>query len=79
MQITIPEEVEESIRERAKASGFSNVDDYVLSLLHVEGPSLSPRPVSYEEWRRELDAFLHGLTPGNPNVDDSRESIYPDR
>lgn len=79
MQITIPEDVEASIRERAKAFGFSNVDDYVLSLLYIEGPPSSTRPMPYEEWRRELDAFLRGLTPANPNVDDSRESIYPDR
>ena len=79
MQITIPREVEASIRERAKASGFDSVDEYVLSLFHPDDSLPSPHPLPDELWRRELEAFVQTLTPGNPDVDDSRESIYRDR
>ena len=79
MQITIPKEVELVVRERAKASGFATVDDYVLNLLRVGDQSQSSQALPYEQWRRELDAFVGSLTPGNPNVDDSRDSIYPGR
>ena len=39
---------------------------------HLRGRSL-------EEWNREFDAFLASMKPRNPNLDDSRESIYPVR
>ncbi len=79
MQITIPREVEALARERAKASGFDSVDEYVLSLFHPGDSVPSPNALPYESWRRELETFVNSLTPGNPAVDDNRENIYRDR
>ncbi len=32
-----------------------------------------------EQWKREFHALLELVEPGNPDFDDSRESIYPVR
>ena len=39
---------------------------------HLRGRSL-------EEWNREFDAFLATVRSWNPDMDDSRESMYPVR
>jgi hypothetical protein len=39
----------------------------------------SGRSLPADEWLRQFDAWVGTLTSHNPNVDDSRESIYPDR
>ena len=79
MQITIPKDAEAGLRAQAKASGFASVDDYVVSLLNVGQVQQPSPPLPYEDWRQELDEFLGSLTSSNPDFDDSRESIYPDR
>lgn len=78
MQITIPKSAEAGLRAQAKASGFASVDDYVFSQLQL-GSDVASHIQSYEDWRRELDAYLNLLTPGVASFDDSRDSIYPDR
>ncbi len=35
--------------------------------------------IPHDEWLRHFDAWVSSLTSRNPQVDDSRESIYPDR
>jgi hypothetical protein len=79
MQITIPEDVEERLKSRAKAFGYENVEEYVLNVLleDEERPGGTTR-LSKEQWQREFRDLVGSLTPGNPNFDDSRESIYRD-
>ena len=39
----------------------------------------SEATISRQEWLRQFDEWLSSVKSRNPHVDDSRESIYPDR
>lgn len=79
MQITIPKEMEAIIRSRAKFSGFEKVEDYVLSVLIADSAPQTAAKMPYDQWHREFFSQVESFQPGNPNFDDSRESIYPVR
>lgn len=78
MQLTIPEDIEASLRKRAQMAGFENVEEYALSLLEEEA-SEPVDVIPFEQWHQKFYEFVNSLGPGNPDFDDSRESIYPDR
>ena len=75
----LPPETEAKLNEQARVLGKAP-EAVALEALNdrlaeaVPQPSLSP-----EEWRRQFDAWVVGHPSRNPRVDDSRESIYPDR
>ena len=80
MQITLP--VDEQVVAQANAAGFDSVEAYVLRLIERDAAlrtGKTRQTESAEEWIRGFRAFLQSLPPSNPNVDDSRESIYPVR
>lgn len=83
MQIIIPDDPK--FESSAAAAGFATVEDYILAILEqhaqeqAEGESTNGQTLSHEQWKREFRAFQASLRPSNPNVDDSRESIYPVR
>jgi hypothetical protein len=78
-QVTIPETVAGPLQRRAEAAGFKSMQEYVLQLLEEYVSPDDSDLMSYEEWSRKLREFLSQLKPGNPDFDDSRESIYSDR
>ncbi len=72
-------ELEAKLRELSVSTGRMP-EDLALDAIQenlAEEPSTPPIP--YEEWARLFDAWLRDQRSRNPNVDDSRESIYPDR
>ncbi len=80
MQITLTEDPR--VRDRAAASGFRSVEEYVRHLVQqdISGQAIQePTRLPRAEWRRQFDALLQLAEPGNPNLDDSREGIYADR
>lgn len=84
MQITLPDDP--LFQATAAAGGYASVEEYVLAVLQRETRRDIPRevsdndqPLSHDRWKQEFDAFRRNLRPCNPNVDDSRESIYPVR
>ena len=83
MQINLPDNL--GITLKAVGAGFADVESYLQHLIEtdvgvteIEGADAVNEP-SYEAWRYRFDSFLASLKPGNPNFDDSRESIYPVR
>lgn len=78
MKINLPDDLE--IMSRATAAGFADVDSYICHLVesdHRTGEeSQRVGDVDYAEWKATFDSFLASLKPGNPDFDDSRESIY---
>jgi predicted transcriptional regulator len=76
----LPPETEQRLDEQARALAKA---PEVLALEALnDKPSearTEERAVSVDEWFRELDAWVSGHESRNPWVDDSRESIYPDR
>lgn len=94
MQIQIPDEVAVAVRDRAAASGFENVEEFVITLLtrsygesdveidhdgDEQGLNRRTRMESPEEWIARFDAWIATQRSRNPNFDDSRESIYEGR
>ena len=84
MQINLPDNLK--ITSKAAAAGFSDVESYVRHLIETDGYSTSEEhnsqpdaEIDYEVWENRFNTFLACLEPGNPNFDDSRESIYPVR
>jgi hypothetical protein len=77
--LQLPPETEARLRDRAQMAGVAP-EAFALETLResLEGDRSSP-PLSKEAWHAEFDAWIAGLPSGNPNMDDSRESIYPDR
>lgn len=82
MQVTLPDDPR--IASNAAAGGYRTVDEFVRHVLEEKlgplgHPGLEVKGPSPSEWRRVLNDLLAVVEPGNPNVDDSRESIYPVR
>jgi hypothetical protein len=79
MQITLPDHPK--IASRAVAAGFATIEEYVRHLIEEDAGPLDEEdraitPLSHDDWRKHLEELLAAVEPGNPNVDDSRESIY---
>lgn len=82
MQIELPD----NFASLATAAGFASVEDYVRFLVKKNESRIPSDddasdyvPLSHEEWNRRFDEMLASARPCNPNVDDSRDSIYPVR
>ena len=73
-------ETEAKLLERAHLAG-KKPEDIALEVLddQLNGDSPSGAILPTEAWLREFDAWVSGHKSRNPRVDDSRESIYPDR
>jgi hypothetical protein len=82
MTITLhlPPELEEKLKEQVKSTG-KNAEGIALDALQEnlgEVEPLTSQP-SIEKKLKEFDAWVNSQCSRNPNFDDSRESIYPDR
>ncbi len=82
MQLTLrlTPELESELNAQAALTG-KPPEELVLEALRDKFAS-EPTPttkVSTEEWLRHFDAWIGSLESRNPEVDVSRESIYPDR
>lgn len=73
-------ETEAKLKQRASLAG-KQVEDVVLEALaeQLNGEPVSGPTLPIEAWLQEFDAWVSGHKSRNPDVDDSRESIYPDR
>jgi len=73
-------ETEAKLMERASLVG-KNPEDVALDVLHdqLDGEPSSAATLPPEAWLREFDAWVSDHKSRNPRLDDSRESIYPDR
>jgi len=77
----LPPETEARLIEQAQATGR---DAETLALEAVRerfsaGEPASCPSVSTDEWLRLFDAWVGDHESRNPRLDDSRDSIYPDR
>ena len=73
-------ETEAKLKERAILVG-KRPEDLALEALNerLNGEPVSAPTLPVEVWLQEFDAWVSGHTSRNPQFDDSRESIYPDR
>lgn len=81
-QITLPDHPKLALK--AVSAGFDSVEEYVRHLIEedagpLETPSSQEESLTYAEWKQRFEELLLVVQPGNPDVDDSRESIYPVR
>ena len=79
MNVTLslsPEETAE-LQRRASASG-TDIKTFLLHVIHYTNHSLeqSVADIPYEEWKQEFQSWVRRSVSRNPNMDDSRESIY---
>jgi hypothetical protein len=80
MTIQIPDNP--IIASKARAAGFDSIDEYVRHLIEQDVGDAGSEPVvdpSLAVWQQRFQDLLASVEPGNPQVDDSRESIYVDR
>jgi hypothetical protein len=80
LTLTLPPETEAKLTEQARALGKA---PEVLALEAID-ERLSSEPASSEilpigEWVEQFHAWVKSHHSRNPNLDDSRESLYPDR
>ena len=80
LSISVPPQFEAKLRERAEAIG-EDVESFVLIALQekLSSDMDSLAILSSDQWLAAFDDWMRSRTSRNPNVDDSRESIYPDR
>jgi hypothetical protein len=80
LMLNISPETEILLREYVAATG-KQPEQLALEALQdrLASEETSGRSLPADEWLRQFDAWVGTLTSHNPNVDDSRESIYPDR
>jgi predicted transcriptional regulator len=79
LTLKLTPEIEAKLRELSLATGRLP-EELALDAIEqnlVEEPNTPAIP--YEEWARLFDEWLKSHRSRNPNFDDSRESIYPDR
>lgn len=65
------------LQRRATAAG-TDLETFLMNLI-VEAESADEPPAAelpYDRWRLEFQKWLQGHQPRNPDLDDSRESIY---
>jgi hypothetical protein len=78
--LNLPPETEARLRQASAESGKApealalEALDEKLATDFSSGPELSR-----EEWLRRFNEWMSLVKSRNPNVDDSRESFYPDR
>ena len=76
----LPPETEERLRQSAAETGKTPealaLEALDEKLACEEGVHETPSP---GEWLRQFDAWVGELKSRNPNVDDSRDSIYEGR
>lgn len=72
----LPQQAAE-LQRRATAAG-TDLETFLLNLI-VEAES-AEEPIAtdlpYDRWRLEFQRWLKGHQPRNPNLDDTRESMY---
>lgn len=81
VSIYFPEEIEQSLRSRAAASG-QDVETFVRQLVTqqlLEDEPAAARQTSVAEFEKRLDAWINLHPKLDHAVDDSRESIYAGR
>jgi len=81
-EFTLPDHPK--LMSKAVSAGFETVEAYVRHLIEADAGPLDTQPLlrndlSQREWKRKFQELLTLVEPGNPQVDDSRESIYPVR
>ena len=93
MQIEVTGGAEQILRRLVETGRYASAEDAVLALVNdlVEGDAdhgdaaasngaVAVVPPSRDaDWQRAWECLLAKAKPRNPNVDDSRESIYPVR
>ena len=76
----LPPDTETLLRDRAEREGIPPEAIALAALCdRLDGDAPAAPSLSTEAWLAEFDAWIAGHKPRNPNFDDSRESIYPDR
>jgi|GEM_PF-5355044 len=95
MQIILTGKTEEAIHRLVQTGQFGSAEEAVAALLdefdtvglrqNDDGMTVGTGntefdvPDCFAEWMGKFDELLATVKPRNPNVDDSRESIYPVR
>ncbi len=95
MQIILTGKTEEALYRLVQTGQFGSAEEAVAALLddydtfglrHNDdgvtvgtGNTEFDEPECFAEWTGKFDELLATVKPRNPNVDDSRESIYPVR
>lgn len=79
LTLNLTPEIEAKLRELSLSTG-RKPEELALDTLQQNLIEESSTPaISYEEWVRHFDEWVSEQRSRNPNVDDSRESMYPDR
>jgi hypothetical protein len=80
LTLILSTETEAKLRQVAAESGKAPEDLAVEVLEKMLADEDSEQPLlPTDEWLRRFDGWVAAQKPRNPNFDDSRESIYPDR
>jgi hypothetical protein len=80
LELHIPPEQETLLRRQATAAGME-IAEYVMAAVQ-EKIATAPdaeQTLSTREWRARLEAIGRRHKPTGRPLDDSRDSIYPDR
>lgn len=78
LALKLSPEQEAELQELAAAAGI-DPEGFVQNLVHEKlrtGVPVRRKKVPFDQWRAEFRAWASKERPTNPNVDDSRESIY---
>jgi predicted transcriptional regulator len=78
LTLKLTPEIEAKLRELSLATGRLP-EELVLDAIEQNLVEESTPAIPYEEWARLFDQWVKSHRSRNPNFDDSRESIYPDR
>ena len=80
LTLHLPPDIEAKLRAQAEATGKAPEDIAVAALQEeLSATDAAPPTLPLEQWLRDFDAWVADHQSRNPRVDDSRESIYPDR
>jgi plasmid stability protein len=78
--LNLPPETEARLRQASAESGKAPEALALEALDDKLSSEFSSEPeLSREEWLKQFHAWVNSRKSRNPNVDDSRESMYPDR
>ncbi len=78
--LNLSPETEAKLYEQAREIGKAP-EEFALTVLQTSlaESAVAPSTLPLDEWLGRYDAWVTGHSSRNPHVNDSRESIYPDR
>ena len=83
MQVSLPPDIEAIAEQAVRSGNYGSVSDFVVESIRKNAGDAAANSVGdlpYEQWQKRFRDYLNNRSQtAGATLDDSRESMYPDR